>query len=407
MRDLIKQLLTEDRFRHNTEEKITKYEGSNEFINNLKLRLSVGKKLTQPQIDRAIQIFKKEYWENTVVPEILKKGSDLKNFVIGKGIETYKNLIRSTKKELLKQKKGVKGKVMVGKPGDKWIESNINDLIFLRENINDSGKRFKFDNRDYPQTITQEINELLELLEIKDFYGFIEEDGNWSILNRLGSNFSNWAKEIGKRDKRGDLVGQNPKEKIEDYFKQKNTNDVLGDLITPNISWFPVQYPTFSFAELDLINSFHEISEDDQATKLEKIKKRIKNTTYKGEMVENSFLNHLVSMGIPKSDIKNFSSWGNLVDITFSIDCMVKLDGVWVPIQVKSSESAAADSQILKFDIGGISVFPAPKSSECGNWIYYKKQRGLKGQYSFDEDFLHLQCDETESDTEDIYGDED
>lgn len=406
MRNKIITLIREQRFRHNTEEKIANYQGANDFINSLKLRLSVGKRLTQPQIDKAIKIFKKEYWEGTVVPEILKKGSEFKNVVVSKGIETYKNLIRGKKRNLLKQRDEVQNKVMVGKPGDNWLRTNKDDLEFLKQNIDDSGKKFKFPDREFPQTVTEEINELLELIEMKDFYGFIEEDGNWSILNRLGSNFSNWAKMIGRRDKRGDLGNGNAENRIERYFTQQRSSEIIGDLLNPEQEWFLNEYPTFSYAELDLIDSFHDVSESGKAESLEKIKKRISRTTNQGDLVEKAFIQHLTDMGVPSGDIKNFSSWGNLVDITFSIDLMVKLDGVWVPIQVKSSEGAASDSQILKFNIGGISVFPAPKSSECGDWIYYKKQRGLKGQYSFDEDFLHLQCNETETDTEDIFGDD-
>ena len=79
---------------------------------------------------------------------------------------------------------------------------------------------------------------------------------------------------------------------------------------------------------------------------------------------------------------------------------MAKLNNKWVPIQVKSKESSAASSQIHKFDIGGIAVYPAPKKMQCGNWIYIITKRGFKIQGSFDEDFLNVQCER--NDYEDI-----
>jgi len=79
---------------------------------------------------------------------------------------------------------------------------------------------------------------------------------------------------------------------------------------------------------------------------------------------------------------------------------MVKLNGKWVPIQVKSSDKSAVDSQIHKFDIGGIAVYEAPKKLQCGSWIYVSSRRGLKSQGSFDEDFLNIQCQT--NDDEDI-----
>jgi len=140
-------------------------------------------------------------------------------------------------------------------------------------------------------------------------------------------------------------------------------------------------------ADVDIISLL--ISADDSESDYDytRMLERIKKTTEKGESSERQFISDLISNGVPKENIKNFSSYGNLVDITFQCDLMVKFEDKWIPIQIKSSQSKY--SKLLSYDIGGILVYPAEKKRDCGNWVY-DTGKGLPK--SFDEDFFGLVC---------------
>lgn len=392
MRELIKKILKEEEEFHDTLEMIRDYSGDNEFLNDLRRKLKIKGKLTPKQIESAVKMFKREHWSDTVASKINMFNSPLKSIIINLGIQTYNRMIRSEKKLFFTQRFEGDNKVIVGKPGPEWINRNESDLEFFKSHIVDSGKKFLFPDRNERVTVTQEINELFDLLELNDFQGFIE-NGEWSILNRLGTNWSNWAKMISIREKDGFLGDGSAESKIENYFAQQPINDIIEDELPKS---FIQRFPTMSLAEFDLAEAFQEVDDNFKSRQLEKIKNRIKGTTESGEKVERDFISWLEFNGV--SEIRNFSSFGNVVDITFSVDLMAKLNGVWVPIQVKSNESSALETQIHKFDIGGISVYPAPKKIQCGNWVYVKSKRGLKSQGSFDEDYLNVNCDVNDDD---------
>lgn len=395
MRELIRRILKEEEETHDTLEMIRDYSGNSDFLNDLRRKLKLKGRLTDKQIQAAVKAFKKEHWSNTVVSKASAYNSGLKNLIMKLGVQTYNKMIRTDKKFFFTQRFDSDNKVVVGKPGPEWIDRNETDLAFFKSHIVDSGKKFLFPDRTERVTVTQEIDELFNLLEINDFQGFIE-NGEWSILNRLGTNWSNWAKMIAIRERDGYLGEGDAESKIEGYFAQQPISDIIDTELPPVILRM---FPTMSLAEFDLAEAFQEVDDNFKSAQLEKIKNRIKTTTEKGESVEREFISWLENNGI--TEIKNFSSFGNVVDITFSVDLMVKLNGKWIPIQVKSSEKSATDSQIHKFDIGGIAVYSAPKRLQCGNWIYVKSNRGLKSQGSFDEDFLNIQC-QTNDDDEDI-----
>ncbi len=50
----------------------------------------------------------------------------------------------------------------------------------------------------------------------------------------------------------------------------------------------------------------------------------------------------------------------------------------WVPIQAKSDKSAANKSMLLKFDIGGISIFPTKNPEIAGNYGYLTVKYGTE-----------------------------
>jgi hypothetical protein len=395
MRDLIRRFLKEQEETHDTLEMIRDYSGNSDFLNDLRRKLKIKGKLTDKQIQAAVKAFKKEHWSDTVVSKASAyNNSGLKNLIMNLGVQTYNRMIKTDKKFFFTQRFDSDNKTVVGKPSPEWVERNENDLQFFKTHIVDTGKKFKFPDREERHTITQEIDYLFNLLEENDFQGFIE-NGEWSILNRLGTNWANWAKMIAIREKDGFLGDGDAESKVSQYFEQQPINDIIDAKLPPVILRM---FPTMSLAEFDLAEAFQEVDENFKSAQLEKIKDRIKSTTEKGESVERAFIAWLGMNGV--TEIKNFSSFGNVVDITFSVDLMANLNGKWVPIQVKSSEKSATDSQIHKFDIGGIAVYEAPKKLQCGNWIYVSSKRGLKSQGSFDEDFLNISCQT--NDDEDI-----
>jgi len=390
MRELIKKILKEEQDNYNTLEMIKNYFGDNVFLNDLKEKLHNKGRLTDKQLESAVKVFKREHWSETLVPKINEPNSNLRSLIMNLGVQTYNRMVRTDKKFFLTQSFDGDDKIIVGKPSPQWIKRNEDDLKFFKHHIVDSGKEFLFPDRDKKTTVTDETDELFNLLQINDFHGFIE-NGEWSILNRLGTNWSNWGKMIGHKEKEGLLGDGSDKSKIENYFKQQPITDIIDGKIN---SFLLKMFPTMSLAEFDLAEAFQEVDAKLKSSQLERIKSRIMTTTESGESVEREFISWLQQNGV--SEIRNFSSFGNVVDITFSVDLMAKLKGVWVPIQVKSGEKSASGSQIHKFDIGGIAVYPAPKKLLCGNWVYVKSNKGLKSQSSFDEDYLNLRCERDE-----------
>ena len=145
--------------------------------------------------------------------------------------------------------------------------------------------------------------------------------------------------------------------------------------------------PKLSYADEDVISILQLGESPNSDYDFNKMKARIQKTTNKGDKSENDFIYWLKKNNIPDSDIKNFSSYGNLVDITFQCDLMVKLKGVWIPIQVKSSDTKY--SKLLSYGLGGLLVYPASNKLKCGKWVYFN---GKSLPKSFDEDFLNLHC---------------
>jgi hypothetical protein len=79
--------------------------------------------------------------------------------------------------------------------------------------------------------------------------------------------------------------------------------------------------------------------------------------------------------------------------MTFQVDLIANINGVSVPIQVKSDEKSATTSKIHQYNFGGIAVWPLPKKSDCGKWGYVDKKGSFAKYGSFDEDFLNISCD--------------
>jgi hypothetical protein len=353
-------------------------------LQNIGLKLRVTGKITKAEYNKAISQFKKEYYATSIL-DSLRNNQKIHDLIKNLGTKTYNQLIRSKKRIMLQNNE----KVKVGQPERNWILENVRDLIFFKKNINDTNKKFDFPDRAIPLTITEECNKLIRQLGARDFFGFVEKN-DWSILNRINTNYTNWIKLIAKKDVEGKLVGRTVTDKVNDYFTEKPIETVvdLSEYDSRDRDMIKSGVPKLSLADFDIISLLILADNSESDYDYKRMVERIKKTTEKGENAERQFMSDLISNGIPKENIKNFSSYGNLVDITFQCDLMVKFKDEWVPIQIKSSQSAY--SKLLSYDIGGILVYPAEKKRNCGYWVY-DTGKGLPK--SFDEDFLGLVCD--------------
>lgn len=385
MKGFIKTLLKEQEEKYDTLTMLRDYQGSNSKLKDLSLELRIKGKLSNTKIKEAITQFKKEFYEPTILSS-LQFNKQMQSLIMDLGTKAYNDILRSNKRFLLKDL----NKIKIGTPEREWMNRNVSDLRFFKKHITDTGEKFNFPDRDEKVSISDEVTNLLKLLVKRDFWGFIE--GNeWSILNKINTNYTNWSKLIAKRDKEGDL-GDNsgPKDKVMNYFKQRPVEEIhdLSEFDEDQKRIIKTKVPTLSFADEDIITILRAADSPDSDYDFNKMRNRIMSTTDRGDNAENDFIAWLLYNEIPESDIRVFSSYGNLVDITFQCDLMVKLKGKWVPIQVKSSDKTTS-SKLLNYGIGGILVYPAPKKIKCGNWVYLT---GTSLPKDFDEDFLNLSC---------------
>jgi hypothetical protein len=383
MRDLIKKILSEQVEKYDTLEMLRNYDGNNEKLKDLGIELRALGKLSQEKINKAITQFKKDFYNHTIKDDLSTK--KMQKEIQDLGTKAYNNFIRTNKKFLVSNL----SKVKIDKPNEGWLKKNTNDLIFFNDHIVHNDTVFSFPDRDEKVTVSDEIVHLLKLLSKQDFWGFIEGN-DWSILNRINTHYTNWGKLIAKRDKNNDLEGKSTIEKVNSYFKERPIEEIhdLSELDDEQKNKVKSKVPTLSFADEDIILLLHQSESPDSNYDFNRMKARIQKTTSQGEKAEKDFVDWLLdTIGIPQTDVKVFSSYGNLVDITFQCDLMVKLKGVWTPIQVKNK--SVENTKLFTYDIGGLLVYPAPSKYNCGKWVY-KKSNTLPR--SFDEDFFNLTC---------------
>jgi hypothetical protein len=393
MRDLIKAIIREEVKKFDTLKLIRDYKGSNVFMNSVKNQLAKTGTLTANQIDGAVRIFKTNFYKDSLIYDSLQKHYQSNMKVLG--IEAYLNLMTTPKKDFLKPSKDYK--IIVDKPSQEWVDRNLNDLMFFIANTKNSPNSHKFEDRKNQLTTHEEALKLMSELTTEKFVGFVELDGDkktWSILNKINTNTINWSKMITKRYLNGDLGEGSALKVLEKYFKQQSISHFYHlDKHKKNIVSNSVK--TLSFAEFDIIEAFHHQNDEDTEMlgidPLSNIINRIEKTTKSGDKSEDDFIKWLIiNKNVPQSKIHSFSSYGNLVDITFQTDLILDLNGivengVKTPIQVKSSE---VSTKLLNYDIGGIMVFPTKGTEQkinYGDWLYKAKGGIAK---SFEKDFF-------------------
>ena len=359
MRDLIKRLLKEQTEETEILDKIKSYSGKNDFILSLKNQLNNGKLLSIKQIEAAKKTLKKEQY---------------KNYIVSKGIDTYNKLIKTDKNLFF-----TVSPVVIGKPSETWKEKNIEDLEEFREKM--SGKVYnEIKIGDKSDTVLNFIEN--EINNINNRVGFID-NGNWSILNKADSNYSNWIELIDDYDKKNLLGNGDYKSKVDEFFKERNIDSILTTKQKNYIKSLELNLDgkklpkEISFADYEIM--------DEIFNKKENIKKRIEITTGIGDAAEFDFFEMLNKYKVPEENILNFSNPGNIVDQTFGVDGMVKMKKkgdkslTWYPVQIKNNPDDAKKVNVFK--IGGISIFP-----NKGGFGYYTSKSNLVPS-NFFEDF--------------------
>lgn len=353
------------------EVEIMNYKGDDSEINRLKGLIYSGRNLSERDIEYANSFFEGgEVMDVQDFEERLKLKTNQKE-IVELGTKTYLDLTRGMKKFLIKS-----DKIKIDKPNQNWINQNINDLEFFRDNLTFPQQKFVFDKEK--RTIDEQINLLLERLNKQDFYGFLEKEGDdfvWSILNKINSNYSNWNDMIIQREMKGELGPKNlsVEQKIKNYFEQVeyNKNDFDVDELT--FLQLKRYADTLSLADLDILEAINSKSQQKRTSqKIDKIISNLKKTTEKGDKTEERFVKWLIDKGYDLSHIRSFSSPGNLVDITFQTDLLLLGKNGWIPIQVKSSDKY---TKLLSYKIpGACLIYP-----QGSRWVKkYKNKEGLE-----------------------------
>jgi hypothetical protein len=409
MRDLIKQKLEKHKLSINEQLEISdtevvdlirNYSGSVKFINDLKKKVITNKPLTVAQSDAAKDFFLKEKLSTTIESQ-LDPNKKLGKDVIKLGIETYLNIIKSCKKNLFISREDLS--VRISTPGPEWVRRNIQDLTNFKEKLSEEILSKVIELPNETTTIKAKVEEIINTLERDPnaYPGFIEQNGDWSILNKLDTHYSNWYRILGELDYKKKLVGDTPQKKVENFFKQVPVEQILPPNKVETVKEIEkalgCQIPTLSQADYEILVEFNK--------DFLNIKKRLISSTARGDRNEINIKGtlKLFSGGaITDNDIIHFSSHGNRVDQVFGIDMLVYMylpshgeEKYWVPIQAKSDKSAANRSMLLKFDIGGISIFPTKNPEIAGNYGYLTVKYGT--EKSLDELLQYNMCRKKES----------
>lgn len=368
-------------------ELIKNYSGNIKIINDFKGKILFNKPLTDKQKEAAKNFFERERLSNTILAD-LDSNSKLGEEVIKKGIQTYVDLIKTGKKHLFKTREDLP--IKVGTPGPEWIKRNIDDLKELNKKLSPEflDKKIKLPTGE-TTTLRAKSNEIIQTLEQDPnaYPGFIE-NGEWSIVNKIDTNYSNWFRMLAELDSDGRLKGSSPKEKVEYFFQQFPVEKILPQNKLDNLkiieNEFGVKIPTLSLADFEVLREFNK--------DFLNIRKRIMSSSERGEKNEinvKGTLKLFSDKAITENDIIHFSSYGNRVDQVFGIDMLVYMylpdyseNKYWVPVQVKSDKASGNKSILLKFDIGGISIFPTKNPELDGNYGYLTHRNGTEKSLS-------------------------
>jgi len=321
------------------------------------------------------------------ISKFIKSNRELQSKVKSLGIKTYKDLIRTDKKILLNTLLQ-NTKFRIDSPNEGWYQRNIDDLEILRNRFKSTVGNIRWSDGSI-STFDEKITEMVNKCKNKDFFGILEKDGDndvWSITNKLDTNYSNWAEMIEEKQKEGLISGLDYNALVLDYFKQRPideaiTDNELRDKIKDIEKKKNISVSTFSFAESDIIEAF----QDESSPKLKNIFDRLSSTTREGDYVEENFKKLITAFPKYVEDLHDFSSWGNIVDMVFGIDLIVKLNGTEYAVQVKKDQRHAEKAFIRKLGINYVVIYPSGKGKYYFGYISPKQPGG-----DFTEDFRKL-----------------
>jgi hypothetical protein len=389
----IENILTEETERIDVEKRLKSYTGDIKILGDLLQKLQKGVSLSDEEIEIAkkeLEILQKQKNTMTNTPNIskfIKSNRELQSKVKSLGIKTYKDLIRTDKKILLNTLLQ-NTKFRIDSPNEGWYQRNIDDLEILRNRFKSTVGNIRWSDGSI-STFDEKITEMVNKCKNKDFFGILEKDGDndvWSITNKLDTNYSNWAEMIEEKQKEGLISGLDYNALVLDYFKQRPideaiTDNELRDKIKDIEKKKNISVSTFSFAESDIIEAF----QDESSPKLKNIFDRLSSTTREGDYVEENFKKLITAFPKYVEDLHDFSSWGNIVDMVFGIDLIVKLNGTEYAVQVKKDQRHAEKAFIRKLGINYVVIYPSGKGKYYFGYISPKQPGG-----DFTEDFRKL-----------------
>jgi hypothetical protein len=395
----IENILTEETERIDVEKKLKSYTGDIKILSDLLQKLQKGVYLSDEEIEVAkkeLEILQKQ--KNTMtntsnISKFIKSNRELQSKVKSLGIKTYKDLIRTDKKILLNTLLQ-NTKFRIDSPNEGWYQRNIDDLEILRSRFKSTVGNIRWSDGSI-STFDEKITEMINKCKNKDFFGILEKDGDndvWSITNKLDTNYSNWAEMIEEKQKEGSISGSDYDALVLDYFKQRPIDEAITDNeLRDKIKDFEkkknISINTFSFAESDIIEAF----QDESSPKLKNIFDRLSSTTKEGDYVEENFKKLITAFPRYVEDLHDFSSWGNIVDMVFGIDLIVKLNGTEYAVQVKKDQRHAEKAFIRKLGINYVVIYPSGKGKYYFGYISPKQPGG-----DFTEDFRKLVQQEKE-----------
>ena len=390
---------------------VASYTGSDKFIQSLQRTVLIKGTLTPKQFEKAKDFFYKVRKENTSF-DLIKNSKHLRKYVVRKGVEAYLDLLKTEKKFLFS-----KSETKIKEPSSSWAGKNIEDLRFLYDHLNETDRNKVITLMDGTSGVFGDlIEDIIDRLQnnLGSYVAFIDESGDWSILNKIDTNYSNWADLISEYEIDKKLGEGGPKEKINEFFKVRPVESFFSPEDLKFLREIEeeknIKIPTMSFAEYSIFQ--------DSKNSYNKSIKNIKTTSEKGEKEEVNFRGYLYintlfreHPSIKPEDVRDFSSYGNRVDQVFGIDLMVHMlvpikkkgtvEKRWVPIQVKSSKGDAESAYILSLGIGGLSVYRRTQAisgfnfgdeeSESSSDTDYGTFGKLNGvEHSFNKTFISL-----------------
>lgn len=392
MRDLIKKLLREEVDRKELESKISNWDGNDHRMKDLMIKVYRKEPISDEEYEWAEEFFKKEKESRKLSQNTMSKkvtdwrggGFEQQNEIMKSGITVYHDIIKTDLSIFLNSVFDPTLKLRIGEPNDDWFIKNINDLKDFSEKTEKYHNNFVDWTDGSKSTIGAKIKEIKQRLISRNWLGIIEDE-NWSILNKVDTNYSSWAKDISKRQLNGDLPMGGDLYIIKKYFEKRNLEEVLPknwlDILRKIEKEKNLKIGKMSLAHVDFLNRF----QNDKKEEFEDLKKNLMTTTEKGDDAENRFFELITNTPSNFQDIKRFAIWGNVVDMVFGVDGYATMKDGFKLIQVKSNENQAKKAFVKQLKIPYVSVYPISKKFRY-SFNYFSNENPIVPE-SFNQDY--------------------